>query len=96
MYAALTTYMMGPGMGSAAEKSVDQSYPIVKKLKGFKGATYFGDVTAGEYHSLVLWESKEAAEAAWAILAPKMQEAEASKLKSPPIRKVFEVYKPKG
>jgi heme-degrading monooxygenase HmoA len=96
MYASLLTLNLGPGMRSAAEKLVDQSYPVLKKLKGFKGATYFGDVTVGEYHSLILWESKEAAEAAYAITAPKTQEAAGSILKAPPTRKVFEVYKPKG
>jgi heme-degrading monooxygenase HmoA len=96
MYAVLTTFNLGPGMRSAAEKSVDQSNPVIKKLKGFKGATYFGDVEVGEYHSLVIWESKENAEAARAIMAPKVQEAAGSILKAPPTRKVFEVYKPKG
>ena len=96
MYATLLTLNIGPDMRPVGEKTADQFYSIMKTLKGFKGATFFGDVASGDYNTLVLWESKEDAEAASSVTAPKLQEALGNVLKAPPIRKIFEVYEPKG
>ena len=96
MYASLSTFNLGPGMRSAGEKLADQFAPVLKTLKGFKGVTFLADVEAGEYMALMIWESKEDAEAAHALTAPKMQEAAGSILKAPPTRKVLEVYEPKA
>ena len=96
MYAALTTLNLGPNMRSAGEKTADQFFSAVKNMKGFKGATFFGDIEAGSYNTLVLWESKEDAEAAFSILGPKTQQALGNSLKAPPTRGIFEVYQPKG
>ena len=96
MYASLSTFNLGPGMRPAGEKLADQAAQLIKNLKGFKEATFFADSEVGEYMSLIIWESKEDADAAQAIMAPKTQEAAGSILKAPPTRKVFEVYKPKS
>ena len=96
MYASLTPLNLGPGMRAAGEKMADQFAPVLKNLKGFKGVTFFGDATVCEYNTLIIWESKEDAEAANTIMAPKIQEAAGSILKGPSTRKVFEVYKPKS
>jgi heme-degrading monooxygenase HmoA len=96
MYAALTTFNLGPGMRSAGGKLADQFAPVMKSMKGFKGQTYFGDPESGEYMVLVIWESKEDAETAHAITGPKAKEAMANILKAPPTWKVFEVYEPKA
>jgi len=96
MYATLTTLQLGPGMRSAGEKTADQSASLLKNLKGFKSATFFADDEIGQYLSLNVWETKEDAEAAWAIIGPKMQEAIGSILKAPPTRQVFELYEPKS
>ena len=96
MYATLSTYQFGPGMRPTGEKSADQSASLIKNLKGFKRITFFADVEIGQYMSLTIWETKEDAEAAYAVIAPKMQEAVGSILKAPPTRKIFEVYEPKS
>jgi heme-degrading monooxygenase HmoA len=96
MYAALFTLNLGPDMRPVGEKTADQFFSIIKNLKGFKGATFFGDATAGDYNGLVLWESKEDAEAAYAITGPKIQEALGNILKAPPTRRIYDVYEPKG
>lgn len=83
-------------MRSMGEKTADQFLSIMKNLKGFKRATFFADFATGEYNTLVLWESKEDAEAARSITSPKLQEAMGNVLKAPPVRKLFEVYEPKG
>ena len=96
MYASMLNLNLGPGMRSAGEQLADQSSPILKTLKGFKGVTFFADVEAGEYMSLSLWETKEDAEAGAAISDTKLKEAVGNILKGPPTRRFFEVYKPKA
>jgi len=95
MYATLATFQLGPGMRSAGEKAADEALLQLKTLKGFKNATFFGDVEIGEYMTLAIWETKEDADAAMAIMAPKTDEALGSVLKSPPTRKTYMVYEPK-
>lgn len=96
MYASLSVVKLGPGMRSAAEKMADQFAPALRALKGFKRVTFFGDETVGEYGSLSLWESKEDAEAAAAVIGPKLQQAVSGMAKEPPTRRFFEVYEPKA
>jgi hypothetical protein len=47
------------------------------------------------YNSLILWDSKEDVEAAWAAMSPGVQQGLASFLKAPIARQMFEVYEPK-
>jgi len=96
MYASLSVVKLGPGMRSDAEKMADQFAPALRALKGFKRVTFFGDETVGEYGSLSLWESKEDAEAAAAVIGPKLQQAVSGMAKEPPTRRFFEVYEPKA
>ena len=96
MYATLLTLTLGPGMRSAGEKLADQFAPALRTLKGFKGVTFFGDETTGEYGSLTLWETKEDAEAAAAVTGPKLEQAVSGIAKAPPTRRFFEVYESKA
>ena len=96
MYAQLSMITLGPGMRSAGEKLADQFAPALKTLKGFKGVTFFGDETTGEYGSLTLWETKEDAEAAAAVTGPKLEQAVSGIAKAPPTRRFFEVYESKA
>ena len=68
---------------------------IYKTMKGFKDSTFFVNYETGECGTLSLWESKEDAEAAAAIMRPKLMEAAGGILKGPPTVKMFEVYEPK-
>jgi len=96
MYAQLFMLTLGPGTRSAGEKLADQFAPVLRTLKGFKGVTFFGDYTVGEYASLSIWESKEDVEAAAAVLGPKVEQAVSGIAKAPPTRRFFEVYEPKA
>ena len=96
MYAQLSMISLGPETRSAAEKLADQFAPALKTLKGFKGVTFFGNETVGEYGSLSLWESKEDAEAAAAVVRPQLEQAVSGISKAPPTRRFFEVYEPKA
>lgn len=96
MYALLTLFTLGPGTREIADKTGEQFAPFLAGLKGFKGATMFGDDDTGEYGGLTLWETKEDAEAALAATKGPMQEAVGDVLKGPPTRKVFEVWEAKA
>lgn len=95
MYSQLFTFTLGPGMGAAAEKIADQSFPGYKSMKGFKNIIYLGEYESGEYAALSIWESKDDLEAATTILRPKTEAALAGIVKRPPVRKVYKIYEPK-
>ena len=96
MYAQLVMLSLGPGTRSTAEKLADQFAPALRTLKGFKRVTFLGDETVGEYGSLSLWESKEDAEAAGAVIGPQLEQAVSGIAKAPPTRRFFEVYETKA
>ena len=96
MYAQLVMLTLGPGARSTAEKMADQFGPALRVMQGFKTVTFFGDETTGEYGSLTLWETKEDAEAAAAVMRPKLEQAVSGIAKAPPTRRFFEVYETKA
>jgi len=96
MYAQLVMLSLGPRTRSTAEKLADQFAPALRALKGFKRVTFLGDETVGEYGSLSLWESKEDAEAAGAVMGPQLEQAVSGIAKGPPTHRFFEVYEPKA
>jgi len=96
MYARLSIITIGPEMRSTAENIAEKSFSTLKTLKGFKSVTFFGDVTGGEYGSLSLWESKEDAEAATAVMGSKTEQAVSGIVKAPPTLRLYEVYEPKA
>ena len=96
MHARLVMFTLGPGMRSTSEKLADQFASAHKTMNGFKGATFIGDDTVGEYGSLSIWESKEDVEASSTALRPKLEQALSGIAKGPPTVRVFEVYEPKS
>ncbi|MFC1931610.1 antibiotic biosynthesis monooxygenase family protein [Chloroflexota bacterium] len=96
MYAQMSMITLGPGTRSSAEKLAEQFDPVLKTFKGFKKVTFFGDDAAGEYGSLSIWESKEDAESAAAVLSKKLEQAVSGIAKVPPVRKIYEVYEPRA
>jgi len=96
MYAQLVMLTLGPGTRSTAEKIADQFAPALRAMQGFKTITFFGDETTGDYGSLTLWETKEDAEAAAAVMRPKLEQAVSGIAKAPPTRRFFEVYETKA
>jgi heme-degrading monooxygenase HmoA len=92
MYAALTTFTLGPGMREAADKMGGQFMAMLQDMKGFQSMTMFGDYDAGEYGGLSIWATKEDAEAALAGTEEPMKQAVGHMLKGPPVRKVYQVW----
>ena len=62
--------------------------------KGFRHVFIVGDEASGEYGSFSICESKVNAEAANAVIAPRLQQALRSLLRGPPERRGFEVLEP--
>ncbi len=54
MYALLTLFNTGPGMRPTVEKMSEQLPAVIKSMKGFKGLTFFGDDSSGEYGGVTL------------------------------------------
>ena len=95
MYATFTLMPVKSGMREKYEKVADNQFSFAQGLKGFISATYLFNPEGSECGGFMIWESKEDADAAWAIAGPKIQEAMADLATGPPTRKVFDVYEPK-
>ncbi|MFC2063265.1 antibiotic biosynthesis monooxygenase family protein [Chloroflexota bacterium] len=95
MYASLTTFKTAPNKRAEADAIADKAYPIISGMKGFKSVVYFGDPDRNEYGAFYTWETKEDLDAAYSMIAPKLQEMLGPIAIEPPTRNVYEVYEPK-
>ena len=95
IYATLTLIPVKPEMREKTEKVADNQFSATRGIKGIKSVTYFFNPDGNECGSFIVWDSKEAAEAAWAAQGPKIQEAMSEIATGAPVRRVFEVYEPK-
>ena len=96
MYANLTLFTLGPGKRSVGEKLVNQFAPALAARDGFKRATFLADDTTGTYGVLVVFDSKEAAQATWETLSPRLKKALDGIAQGPPTRTLFEILEPKA
>ncbi len=94
MYANLTTFTLGPGKRSTAEKLVAQFAPALAAREGFETATFLADDASGTYGVLVVFASREAAQATWETLSPRLVKALDGIAQGPPSRTLFEVLEP--
>ena len=96
MYARLVLFTLGSGMRLTAEKVMGRFPAGMRAAKGFKGVTFLGDDTTGQYGALVLWESKGDAEAHFEVAFPQLQSALEGIAKAPPTATLFEVVELKA
>ena len=96
MYVRLVRFTLGLEMRSKAESIASDLIPAIRVLKGCKHATFFGDESDGEYGLVVLWESKEDAEAAAAVIGPRLQQSLAGNVQGPPSIRLYEAIEPKA
>jgi heme-degrading monooxygenase HmoA len=94
MYARLVIFKVGAGNRSTIEGLVDEFDALYRAQKGFRHVFIIGDEATGEYGSFSVWDSEEDAEAANAVIAPRLQQALTSLLQGPPERWGFEVLEP--
>ena len=94
MYARLVRFTFGPGKHPQAEELAHALVPEIRTQPGCNTVTFFGDATSGEYGLFVLWESKEDAEAATAVIGPRLQQGLAGNVQGPPDIRLYEVIGP--
>ncbi len=95
MYARLTTWRVGAENRPKMERLADGVSQQVRGMAGFRSITFLADDAAGEYSSLTVWESREAAEAAQQAQADQMRQAVADLGAQPEVR-TYEVYEPQA
>jgi len=95
MYVHLMLFNLGPGMQEKAEKMASEGSKGYPLLKGFKGVTFFGDPTVGEYGNMSLWESLEDLENARKITKPRFDQDLSGLEKAPRKVHMSEVYQPR-
>ena len=76
-----------PGAGRSVRSSL-------RAQPGFNELYVLGNQVSGEYGSFSVWESKDDAEAADAMIAPQLQQALAGRLQGAPTRWFFDVVEP--
>ena len=95
MHARLTTFNMGPGKRDVATSMADEALKMSKGMDGFVSATYLIlDEAAGDYGSLTVWETEDAANAAADTLKPWFADKLGPHTTAPPVFRIAEVYTP--
>lgn len=90
----LVQFSLGPGKRSVAEAIADKVVPVIRMRKGCERCEFYADDGAGDYGIVVLWASKQAADAASSVISPILMPALAE-AKATPIIRLFDVYQPK-
>ena len=96
MYVRLVRFSFGPGKHAEAQSLAKELIPAIRELKGCSNATFFGDDTDRSYGLFVLWASREEADAAAAVIGPRLQAGLAGNVQGPPDIRLFEVIEPEG
>ena len=91
----LVQFSLGSGQGAVARAIADNVVPAIRAQQGCDRCEFFADDETGDYGLFVLWVSKQAADAASAVIGPVLRPALAAAKASPNIR-LFEIYNPPG
>jgi quinol monooxygenase YgiN len=95
MYVRLVQFSLGTGKRPAATAVADKIVPAIRGQKGCDRCEFITDDSAGDYGIVVLWASKEAAEAAYEVINPMLQPALSEAGAQGTSIRFFEVYEPK-
>jgi len=91
----LVQFKLGPGKRQIAEAIADKVVPTIRAQKGCDRCEFFADNEAGDYGIVVLWESKQAGEAASTVISPILSKELAQAKGTGETRRLFDVYEPK-
>lgn len=91
MFVRLVRFNLGPGARDTADEFVAAVVPTIRQQPGLERVTFFGNDSDGEYGLFVLWDSVEHADAAAAVVGPRLQGALSGNAKAPPDIRLFEV-----
>ena len=92
----LVQFSLGPGKKSDAETIANKIVPAIRSQPGCERAEFFADYDAGDYGVVVLWKSKEQANAAASKIGPMMTAALAQAKGTGDSRRLFDIYEPRG
>jgi hypothetical protein len=70
MYLRVVQFSLGPGKRSAAEGVANKVIPPIRKQPGCLRAEFYLDEAKGDYGFIVLWASKQTADASYPIIYP--------------------------
>lgn len=91
MYLRLVRFTLSEGSRSGARAIADDLIPAIKQQPGCESANFFGGGEDGDCGLCVLWDSQEHADAAAAIIRPKLDEHLAGNVSGPPDTRLFPV-----
>ena len=92
MYARLSVITTGPDMRPQLQQLADHLAEDLRTAPGFRGVTFLMGERPGEFGSFSLWDSKEEAEAAGAVIRPHIAQSFTGLV----FPWLFEVYEPTG
>jgi quinol monooxygenase YgiN len=75
MHIRLVEFKLGAGKYSAARTVADRIIPAIRRQPGCERAEFFVADATGEYGLVVLWASKKAADASYAMIYPMLSSA---------------------
>jgi hypothetical protein len=79
---------------SNAEALASEIVPAIRSQPGCERCAFFADYETGDYGLVVLWQSKEAAEAAAAVISPMLMRGIEKGNGTVQSRRLFEVFEP--
>lgn len=88
----LVQFSLGPDSRAGAEAIADELVPAIRERPGCQSCTFFADYETGDYGLVVLWESRDDARDAAAIIGPKLTAALAGAEGTADSRRLFDVY----
>ena len=91
MYLRLVRFTLSEGHRSGARAIASDVIPAIKQQPGCQSATFFGGGDDGECGMCVVWDSQEHADAAAAVISPRLQQHLAEKVSGPPDIRLFPV-----
>jgi hypothetical protein len=91
MYVRLVRFSFGPGKEQAIHELAHDLIPAISVQPGCQGAICFGDTASGDYGLFVQWDSQAHADAAAAIISPRLSHHLAGNVQGPPDMRLFEV-----
>ena len=91
MYLRLVLFKLSEGGRANAQAMADDLVSSIKQQPGCSSAMFFGGGADGESGICVAWETQEHADAAAAIISPRLEGHLAGNVEAQPSRRLFPV-----
>ena len=91
MFLRLVRFTLAEGSRSKAQAMANDLVSAIKQQQGCMGATFFGGGEDGDSGLCVLWDSQEHADAAAAVISPRLQQHLIGSVQGQPEVRLFPV-----